>query len=390
MARVCIWGASLQKTADEAQVDAVVQILQQRLPHVFITLFSRDADVMAERYARLEAIPTRDLGRVTRALSRADLLVLVAGPFVETAHQALSAAVLILIATMTRTPIIGYGITLFPMQTWWGRRTFRFLMERLRFIAPRERVGAEIMRGLGIGTEIFQTADPRFVLAPSAPERIRALLAEEGVALDRPCVAVTMRHFDDTTPKWVRNGSEYTSERDARAKDSLARALDALDPAIQVVFMPMHPDYRDDENAARGVVTRMSTAARAHLLSRQLSAQEAIGIIAHADMLVACRVGSAVFASLSGTPVVGISYEPRMTDHLERMDLEDCVVDWRNLDPKQVTERVQRVWHDREAMRTRVGAKRDEMAALAREGAELVADELELLLAPVAARPLRR
>jgi len=102
MKRICVWGTSLKKIADEAQVIAFIRIVQQRFPDTHITLFSQYGDLLTTRLAgaalRVTTIPTADLARVIRALARCDLFVLEGGPFYEELAQALRCWLLLGIA----------------------------------------------------------------------------------------------------------------------------------------------------------------------------------------------------------------------------------------------------------------------------------------------------
>ena len=79
MRRVGVWGTSLKKVADEAQLLAFVQIVKTREPKVHNTIFSQVGNVLTEFLAKekceVRTIRTGNLIGVTAALAKADLLL---------------------------------------------------------------------------------------------------------------------------------------------------------------------------------------------------------------------------------------------------------------------------------------------------------------------------
>lgn len=372
MAHICLWGTSLKKAADEIQVEAMAKITAARLPGIEITVFSRDAEEIVARHPHVQAVDTRNLPAIARALSRADLLAFVGGPFFEELYQAASVAILVGLAKAFRVPMIAYGTTVFRMDGVLGRPFYRAIFRQMDKICVRERVGREHLEQLGYRGDVEIFADPRFVLAPAPRPQIDALLAAEGIQLDAPRVALTTRHMHRRMPAWVRRTHAYGEDRAASTLEGLARAIDRIGERAQVFCIPMHAEYAEDEATVAAIRSRMRNPEKLRLLSRRYRALEIIGMIAHSDMVLACRFGTAVFATLTATPVLAISHESRVLDHMDRVGLADCVFDWRTLDPEAVAARAVAIWDDREAMRARVGARAAEMEQLAWQNAAVL------------------
>ena len=106
----------------------------------------------------------------------------------------------------------------------------------------------------------------------------------------------------------------------------------------------MHPTYEEDlrvfETLGRGV----KASGRLKLLSRRFSPREIMGIIRHCELLLACRLGSAVLAAATGTPTVAIAYEPRMREFMEHVGLADRVFDWRQVSPPDLLAALSANW----------------------------------------------
>lgn len=366
MHRVCIWGVCLDKIADEAQLEAVLQILRTRLPDARLVLLSRDAEAIVARHRDVEAIDPRNLPAAARALATADLFAIVGGPFLEAAAQTLRCFILVAIAKLCRVPVVAYGATLFYFRTRWARTAYRYLFRSFEAIAVRERVAADILEDLGHTGEVSVFADPRFVLEPAPPAAVHRLLADEGLDPRRPLVLVTTRHFDDATPGWVRRLSDgATPAMIESTRKALAAAIDHVGAEAQVLFFPMHPNRDDDVSDAHAIGKLLRSGVEPRILSRRYSVPETLGIVAQAQLVLASRVAAGVFASVTSTPVVAIAHENRLADHMERMGDGDKVFDWSTLEPERFVACVREVWSEHETQRGRAQARAAEMQQLA-------------------------
>ena len=357
MKRVCIWGTSLKKVADEAQVLSFIQIVNTKFPEIQVTLFSQFGDLMTELLAKeqyqVRTIRTTNLFGVTRAIATADLLVFEGGPFYEAPLQAFRCLLLLSIAKTFQKPVVAYAATGFRFRTWWGKGLYRYLFDRMDFISVRENIGAEIIRELGIKKEVTCFADPRFVLTPRSTEQVRLILRREGISFDKPLIGITTRYLHERIPEWVKRSHGYTKERVRHANTVIAQITNYLAEQGDLILIPMHPDLEEDFNTAEQIKRHLPDPTRLKILSRRYNAWEILGIIQQCQMLFACRVGSAVLATVTGTPTIAVAYEPRMQDHMLRLEMERYVFDWKYLQYDQLLERV------KELMSVQCGLKKD-------------------------------
>jgi polysaccharide pyruvyl transferase WcaK-like protein len=115
--------------------------------------------------------------------------------------------------------------------------------------------------------------------------------------------------------------------------------------------------------------SKMNDPSKLILLNIRYRAQEILSIIKYAEMILASRVGSAVFATVTKTPLIAISYEPRMLDHMSRCGLQNFVFDWRDLSFEKMKEATDRIL-----------LKKDEIKRILEENAEALKKKAELNL----------
>jgi len=374
MKRICVWGTSLKKVADEAQVIAFIRIMKSRVPDVEITLFSQYGELVTELMAKegfkIKTIRTARIGKVIQALAHSDIFVFEGGPFYEDPSQALRCLILFSIAKSFSLPVIAYGATAFYFKTWWGRFLFRNIFERLDAITVREKIAVDIIKDLGVRNNIALFADPRFIL--EAPSDVSDILIKEGINLEEPLIGVTTRFLHQNVPAWVKRSHSFTDERVENANEVIARVVAYLSEFAQVIIIPMHPSYDEDKEMANVIKKYIQDPSRLKMLSRRYSALEMMGIISQCELLLAGRLGSAVFATVTGTPIVAIAHEPRMVDHMERVGLGNYVFDWKDLRYDDTVAKVKEVWLSRDTIKDQMKSKVKEFKEMAWKNAEII------------------
>ena len=376
MKRVCVWGTSLKKIGDEAQNIAFVRIIRSRYPDAQITLFSqygeRMTGLVANEGIEVETIRTAHLPRVFRALSRSDLFVFEGGPFYEDFQQVLRCLLLYGMARSLGLPVVVYAATAFLFKTWWGRRVYKYIFEHVNALTVREAVAVNIIKDLGVGREVALFSDPRFILDPPPDGEISLILEKEGIDPAKPFIILTTRYLHPGVPRWVKRSHSYDDETLKRSNDTMGKMTALLERRAQLLILPMHPTLDEDMEMARVLRMQMEDPSRLKVLSRRYTALEIIGMINMAEMIVASRLGSAVFATMTGTPIVSIAYEPRMIDHMHRIGLEKHVHSWKHLTYEDLVKDLEEVWTGRNQFRKNIRKKSGALRELAWKNADLL------------------
>lgn len=376
MKRICVWGTSLKKVADEAQVIAFIRIMKSRVPDAEITLFSQYGELVTELMAkegfRIKTIRTAHIGKVIQALVHSDIFVFEGGPFYEDPSQALRCLILFSIVKMFRCPVVVYGVTAFHFKTWWGRFLFRNMFERMDAITVREKVAVDIIKDLGVRNNVALFSDPRFILEPASSEEVQSILTEEGINFEEPFIGITTRYLHQNVPAWVKRSHSFTDERVENANEVIARVVAYLSEFAQVIIIPMHPSYDEDAEMANVIKKYIQVPSRLKMLSRRYSALEMMGIISQCELLLAGRLGSAVFATVTGTPIVAIAYEPRMVDHMGRSGFSKYVFDWKDLKYDDLVAKIKEVWLSKDIIKELMKSQAKEFREIAWKNAETV------------------
>jgi len=334
--RITIWGTSFKKIADEAQLLAHYKIITSHDPDQKITFITKPRTEISKNYPQIKITPfSRPLAAI-RALTSSRLLVISGGPFFDDPPQLLKTGILISLAKLLRIPILVYGVTVFPIQTWWGKIGYRKLLSQVNTIYVRDRVAFECLINIGLDPGSVKVGtDPRNLLDPAQPARIREILRGEGIDPERPIIAISTRHFDSHMPAWVKNTHGYDDGLASRAGTVIARSLNHLSNLGQLVLIPMHPDMEEDLQTAAAIRNQLDDPKKLIVLGRRFSLAETLGIIAASDLFITARVGSVLFASITSTPVLAIAYDQRTVELMEELGMQDFVFGWRLLDEQR-------------------------------------------------------
>jgi len=332
MKRICIWGTSLKKVADEAQILAATQAVKNKFKNPRITIFAQNGNYIKRYYGDISTIPTSHLKKVITELYRCDLFIIVGGPFMENRQQMISCSLLILISKVFQKPIITYGTTLFDYKTSFGKIVFGFLLNRIDIITLREEVCINILENLGIKTHKLLYPDPRYTLEPSNEKDITKILKDENIDTGKKIIGLTTRHLHPNIPEWVKRSHGYTDRKAENVYEVIGKTLDNYSNGFELVLIPMHPSYDDDKNTYEKIRRHMSNPNKLKILSRQYRILDLLGIIRSCRLVISSRLGSSIFAAATSTPHISIAYESRMIDHMNNIGLGNYVIDWRKLE----------------------------------------------------------
>ena len=141
---------------------------------------------------------------------------------------------------------------------------------------------------LNIGKRILDGYTSKLPISTEAPKRI----------------GVAVRSWKDDT--------EY--------RESLANVLSRLQEQdnVEIIFIPMsHPE---DTKEAKIIASYMPKGAI--VLEGPFSTEEQVSLSGNVDLMIGIRLHALVFSSLMKKPVIGISYDPKITSFLHMIGQE--------------------------------------------------------------------
>ena len=132
--------------------------------------------------------------------------------------------------------------------------------------------------------------------------------------------------------------------------DELAPVLDHMGELGYSVYMiPMY--YSEDMEAAEMVASKVKVPVK--VIDRELTIDEAVAYTAEFDMIIGMRLHSLIMAGAVGTPMIALSYDPKVRGFIKEMKLSYCI-DTENIDRNDLITMVDELTNQLEIERANV------------------------------------
>ena len=280
-----------------------------------------------------------------------------------------------LLATLFRKRLFVAAAGLGPLESDAGRRYTRLVFERADVATVRDVVSRDVLAGLGVDTaRVEVTADPAWML--HVPDRTEGLarLARLGVPHGSRVVAVAMRHW------------ELGVEADWQGE--VATALDALVESRYAVpvFLPFQSEEdgaASDVAVAEHIRALMRHGAGAVVAPPDLAPEEAQGLIAGADLMLAMRMHGVILAGNAALPTVALAYDPKVVTAMKQVGQGARVIDLRQATSAAILEQLEGAVDHREQITAEIRQARASLRSAASRTWRIAADMLAAHDAPV-------
>lgn len=181
--------------------------------------------------------------------------------------------------------------------------------ERCQLITVRDNRSADFLREIGLKSDIKVTSDPvmAFHREDIGTADIEELLREAGVperigVKSNPLLLVAVRSWKDDTH--IAPIAEFLDHQSLNGWD--------------VLFIPAF--FPDDMGAVTKIIDIMTS--KSYCLDRSLTARQFIAMTARADMVFSMRLHGLICAMAMDTPMLGLSYDPKVDGFMEQAGLE--------------------------------------------------------------------
>ena len=305
---------------DEAVLLAMVHCLKKLDPGVSIVVLSGNPQSTRELYS-VGAVNRWNPFAVAIELLTCRLLISGGGSLLQdvTSTKSLRYYLSIInMAALFRKRVMIYGQGIGPLTQGKNRVRVSKAMNRCHVITVRDKNSAGLLRELGVTREIQITCDPVMALHPRGYDdvevgQISQDLGEKRIKA-RKLLMVSVRHWNDDIH--IAPVAELLDIQARRGWD--------------VLLVPAH--YPDDMETLSSVSRLMTE--RPRCLDRCLDAHEFIKLTARADMVFSMRLHGLICAFAAGTPMLGLSYDPKVDAFMEQAGLGRYCLHFDSFDSK--------------------------------------------------------
>lgn len=346
---------------DEAMLSAMIDVLTEFDPQAHITVISGNPEDTKKRHG-VDAVHRFHLPRISRALTKCDLLISGGGSLLQDVTSWRSLYYYLSIVTMAKTlgkPVMLYAQGIGPLRGKNARRVMSIIGNRVDVITVRDEGSRCELAELGITRpHIEVTADPVLAIHPANRNLGKTILAKSGIDPYKPIVAFAVREWETK--------NDYKKELAVTA-DRIIEELGA-----QVLYLPMQ--YPCDVEAAKRIRNK-SRYKNAIFLEDEYTTTELLSLVGNVDMLVGIRLHALIFAGVMQVPMIGISYDPKIDRFMETIGSE-CVANLETVTSDVLMDSIRTKWEMRHRSDAKTQAAVSDLRRLAERNAVLALDFL--------------
>lgn len=308
---------------DEAILYAIIHSLKEYYPRIEIIVLSNKPEKTAETY-RVKAVNRWSLKEVRAAIKSSDGLISGGGSLLqdETGRKSIPYyAGVMKIAQQLKKPVFVYAQGMGPISSRLNQMIVKHVLNSVKLLTVRDEQSQQLLEKIGVTTDIHLVPDPVMGLEADNFESI--WLRQQN--FENKVISISVRDWNN----------------EAYAFQEIAKGLDELvNKGYEVVFVPMHGKH--DFKTSQKVQSFMKN--KAHIAPYDSTIQEKMAIIKESDVLFGMRLHALIFAAVSYTPFVALSYDPKIDSfanivsqpvlgHVEAKD-------WNHTDLVQAIERI--------------------------------------------------
>ncbi len=296
---------------DDAILKSIIHSVQQLDPTMPITVLAKNTQSIKKRY-RVNSIYTFNLPKMFFSMKKSVLYINGGGTLIQNATSWRS--LWYYLFTLRLAKLLGnkvdmYGCGIGPVS---GKKNIRLVKQVLDrsvdTITLREKDSMEELKSFGVRRpEILLCSDPALVLEPLPEVEVDAYLQRHGLQAGKRYLCFMLR-------TWY--GFDEKAAVFAACAD---RAYEKY--GLEPVFLSLNIFH---DSVAAEKVTRLMKAPSL-ILDDWAEPELLMGVLGRMDAVVSMRLHGLIFSSLSGVPLVGVSYDPKIDSFLKYLDAGTCI-----------------------------------------------------------------
>ena len=311
---------------DEAVLLAIVHCLKSLSPNVRVVVLSGNPTATREAYG-VDAVNRWNPFSVALALLNSRLLISGGGSLLQDVTS--SKSVLYYLAVIKLAVFLGKKVMIYcqgigPLSGEKNRAGVAKTLNRCHVITVRDGSSAELLGELGVMRDIQVTCDPVMALSreDANDDSINAVLQELRI----------YGRTDINSSSIKRKPLLFASARCWKENQHFAPVAQILDSQAakgwDVLLVPAQ--YPGDMEALDAVSELMTE--RPYQLNQRLTARQFLALAACADMVFSMRLHGLICAMAVGTPMLGVSYDPKVDAFMEQAGAEKYCLPYDSLD----------------------------------------------------------
>ena len=312
-------------SGDEAILEGILIQLKEvyNIEREEITVFSNQPELMSEKYgvksaklyyknknALLTAATT--ISKNKSIIRDLDLLIIGGGGIYMDLYgrEAFIFGMYGWLAKLSKTPVVLYGVGAGPILTQIGKVILRSLAHLSKLVTVRDPKSKELMRSIGVKSEIYEIGDPAFRL--NVPKDVK----KSNKGLQVGVTAVPYHHIS----YWPTEDKEKYQNYIKGMANNLDNLLTKYPDAQINFFATKHPQ---DSMVTEEIQKLMTYKERTKVNNNDLNHNEIVEFEGKQDLIIGTRLHSLILALVTNTPIIAVSYHHKVNDFMEMIGCSD-------------------------------------------------------------------
>jgi len=295
-------------SGDDSILYAIVRELKLKDPSVRIVTLSNTPKATQELYG-VDAVHRFNFVSVCRRLRHTKLLISGGGSLIQDVTSNKSLAYYLTVIALAKRfgkKVMLYANGIGPISNAANHKRIHKVLNSVDMITLREPSSLEELKRFGIyKPRILVTSDPAFNLFPADETEVSGILSSMGLADGSKYCVIALRPW-----KTLKSGF---SEVIAQCADYIKSKYN-----IDAVFVCMQP--AKDFSVTNAAVRAMS--GKGYILNNAYTTARLLGVIRDAEFVIGMRLHTLIYAASVKTPVIGISYDPKIDAMMDYMGQE--------------------------------------------------------------------
>ena len=247
----------------------------------------------------------------------------------------------ILAARSFKKQVIVFPNSIGPFRTLIGRSLAKLSLNNCHAILIRDSTSYEIAQGLSLSSRAFLmlTYDTALLFKSNSKSHKWTFKASA-----KPIIGVSPGVYSHS----------ITREEVLNYVASHAEALDKVIKkfGFHIVFIPHYISgfQNDDLEICNSIISRMKQG-RAVELIKVTTASDFKSLLDQMDLVVSSKMHPAVLAVSGYVPTLCIAYDHKQISFFERLDMEDCLLDIRDISCKNLFEKIEHIWKNKDRLK---------------------------------------
>lgn len=288
---------------DEAILKSIIIALRQEKPDIKITVLSNDVEHTKMTY-NVDAINRWNIGKIYLELLKSDGLISGGGSLLQdvtSSRPIIYYTSIMKLAKLARKPVFIYAQGVGPISEDKNKKAVKRILNKVNHITLRDKESLDLVKSIGVTKDIEIVPDP--VMGFSI-EEFESNICDKYNGLKY--ITVSVRDWEKATTNFL--------EKIAKSCDEIIAS------GTSVVFVPMHGEH--DYKTSKKVVDMMTE--KADIFDYSASIEEKILCIKNSELMIGMRLHALIFAATVNTPMIGISYDPKIDSFLDIVN-QPCI-----------------------------------------------------------------